>query len=100
MCLTLKPQRPRGFQLSQFNLRPASAIFLQKIMMCTFNRHYDMNPRGDDRKGRTNGNVFTQLPNGFTKGSSVHSLGPDIDTTAELRWQKPYVARYMLIINS
>ena len=65
--------------------------------MCTFNRHYDMNPRGDDRKGRSDGNVFTQLPNGFTKGTSVHTLGPDIDTTAELRWQKPYVARYMRI---
>lgn len=56
-------------------------------------KHYDMNPRGDDRKGRTEGNVFTQLPNGFTKGTSVHSFGPEIDTTAELRWQKPYVAR-------
>lgn len=44
--------------------------------------------------GRTEGNVFTQLPNGFTKGTSVHTMGPDINTTAELRWQKPYVARY------
>ena len=53
-----------------------------------------MNPRGDDRMGRTEGNVFTQLPNGFTKGTSVHTMGPDINSTAELRWQKPYVARY------
>lgn len=53
-----------------------------------------MNPRGEERMGRTDGNVMTQLPNGFTKGTSVHTQGPDINTTAELRWQKPYVARY------
>ena len=55
-----------------------------------------MNPRGEERMGRTNGNVMFQLPNGFTKGTSVHTPGPDINTTAELRWQKPYVARYTI----
>lgn len=55
-----------------------------------------MNPRGEERMGRTDGNVMTQLPNGFTKGTSVHTQGPDINTTAELRWQKPYVARYII----
>lgn len=57
-----------------------------------------MNPRGEERMGRTDGNVMIQLPNGFTKGTSVHTLGPDINTTAELRWQKPYVARYSQIL--
>lgn len=52
-----------------------------------------MNLRGVDRFGTTDGNVMTQLPNGFTKGTSVHTLGPDINTTAELRWHKPYVSR-------
>ena len=58
-----------------------------------------MNPRGEDRMGRIDGNVMTQLPNGFTKGTSVHTLGPDINTTAELRWQRPYVARYRQIVH-
>lgn len=53
-----------------------------------------MNPRGEDRLGTTDGNVMIQLPNGFTKGTSVHTLGPDVNTTAELRWHKPYVSRY------
>ena len=69
-------------------------LFLWRRLILFLNRHYNMNPRGDDRMGRTEGNVFTQLPNGFTKGTSVHTMGPDINTTAELRWQKPYVARY------
>nr|XP_058963172.1 protein phosphatase 1 regulatory subunit 32-like [Pocillopora verrucosa]XP_058963173.1 protein phosphatase 1 regulatory subunit 32-like [Pocillopora verrucosa] len=56
-------------------------------------KHYDMNPRGEDRLGTTDGNVMIQLPNGFTKGTSVHTLGPDVNTTAELRWHKPYVSR-------
>lgn len=57
-----------------------------------------MNPHGEERMGRTAGNVMLQLSNGFTKGTSVHTLGPDINTTAELRWQKPYVARYSYIV--
>ena len=52
-----------------------------------------MNPKGKARAGRTFGNVMDQLPDGFTKSTSVHSYGPDIDSTAQLRTLHPYVAR-------
>ena len=73
-------------------------ISRRNLFSCLRFRHYDMNPRGEERMGRTDGNVMLQLPNGFTKGTSVHTLGPDINTTTELRWQKPYVARYTQIV--
>ncbi|XP_031556028.1 protein phosphatase 1 regulatory subunit 32-like [Actinia tenebrosa] len=54
---------------------------------------YNMNPAGDARMGHTRGNLQTQLPDGFTKSTSVHKFGPDINTTVQLRGQKPYQAR-------
>lgn len=56
-------------------------------------RFYDKNPNGEARMGCTRGEIMTQLPDGFTKSTSVHSYGPDLNTTAQLRGQMPYVAR-------
>ncbi|XP_071941327.1 stabilizer of axonemal microtubules 4-like [Antedon mediterranea] len=56
-------------------------------------RFYDMNPKGKARAGRTFGAVMDQLPNGFTKSTAVHSYGPGLDTTGQLRNLDPYVAR-------
>ena len=44
--------------------------------------------------GHTRGHVQTQLPDGFTKSTSVHQFGPEVDSTVILREQKPYQARY------
>ncbi|XP_072045830.1 stabilizer of axonemal microtubules 4-like [Amphiura filiformis] len=56
-------------------------------------KHYDMNPKGKARAGRTFGAVMAQLPDGFTKSTAVHAFGPALDTTAQLRNLHPYVAR-------
>ncbi|XP_002740326.1 stabilizer of axonemal microtubules 4-like [Saccoglossus kowalevskii] len=56
-------------------------------------RFWDMNPKGKARAGRTFGSVMEHLPNGFTRSTAVHTLGDDIDTTAQLRHLHPYVAR-------
>lgn len=56
-------------------------------------KHYDMNPKGKARAGRTFGHVMAQMPDGFTKSTAVHAFGPAIDTTAQLRNLHPYVAR-------
>ncbi|XP_054774334.2 stabilizer of axonemal microtubules 4-like [Lytechinus pictus] len=56
-------------------------------------KFYDMNPKGKARAGRTFGGVMKQLPDGFTKSTSVHSYGPALDTTQQLRDLHPYVAR-------
>ena len=60
-------------------------------------RFYDKNPNGEARMGRTRGEVMTQLPDGFTKSTSVHSYGPDLNTTVQLRGQMPYVARLVCV---
>ena len=60
-------------------------------------RHYDMNPKGKARAGRTFGHVMAQMPDGFTKSTAVHAFGPAIDTTAQLRNLHPYVARLVVV---
>ncbi|EDO43736.1 predicted protein [Nematostella vectensis] len=56
-------------------------------------KFYDMNPMGEARMGRTRGEVMVQLPDGFTKSTSVHEFGPVINTTVQLRELEPYQAR-------
>ncbi|XP_070541928.1 stabilizer of axonemal microtubules 4-like [Ptychodera flava] len=56
-------------------------------------RFWDMNPKGKARAGRTFGNVKDKLPDGFTRSTAVHSYGPELDTTGQLRNLHPYVAR-------
>lgn len=64
-----------------------------------FTTHYmtrfgpDPTPVGKDREGHTRGEVQHQKPDGFTKSTSVHSYGQDIDATGTLKRLEPYVAR-------
>lgn len=58
-----------------------------------FNRFTDDNPKGKWREGHTRGGVQRQKKDGYTKSTQVHSNGPDIDTTQNLRSLDPYVAR-------
>jgi protein phosphatase 1 regulatory subunit 32 len=53
----------------------------------------DPTPVGKDREGHTRGEVQQQKPDGFTKSTSVHSYGQDIDATGTLKRLEPYVAR-------
>lgn len=64
-----------------------------------FTTHYmtrfgpDPTPYGKDREGHTRGGIQQQKPDGFTKSTSVHSHGPDIQSTETLRRLEPYVSR-------
>ncbi|XP_071481212.1 stabilizer of axonemal microtubules 4-like [Diadema antillarum] len=80
---------------SDNNDKPQAQIPVEPYRWITHydTKFYDMNPKGKARAGRTFGGVMDQLPDGFTKSTSVHSYGPALDTTHQLRTLHPYVAR-------
>ncbi|KAF6016462.1 PPP1R32 [Bugula neritina] len=56
-------------------------------------RFTDPTPKGKAREGFVQGGVETMKQDGFTKSTSVHQFGPDVDSTATLRRLAPYVSR-------
>ncbi|XP_046574794.1 LOW QUALITY PROTEIN: protein phosphatase 1 regulatory subunit 32-like [Haliotis rubra] len=56
-------------------------------------RFTDITPMGMEREGHCRGGVQQQKPDGFTKSTSVHVNGADINTTDTLRRLEPYVSR-------
>ncbi|XP_038073706.1 protein phosphatase 1 regulatory subunit 32-like [Patiria miniata] len=80
---------------SDNNDKPQVQIPIEPMRWITHydTKFYNMNPKGKARAGRTFGNVMDQLPDGFTKSTAVHSFGPELDSTAQLRQLHPYVAR-------
>ncbi|KAL3884068.1 hypothetical protein ACJMK2_030290 [Sinanodonta woodiana] len=56
-------------------------------------RFTDSTPQGRERDGHCHGGVQDQKPDGFTKSTSVHSNGPDFNSTDTIRRLHPYVAR-------
>ncbi|XP_045197133.2 protein phosphatase 1 regulatory subunit 32-like isoform X1 [Mercenaria mercenaria] len=56
-------------------------------------RFRDRTEVGVDREGHCRGGLQDQKPDGFTKSTSVHSYGPEIQSTETLRRLHPYVAR-------
>jgi len=57
-------------------------------------RFQDRTPQGNDREGHVWGGVMKPREDGFTRSTSLHSHGPEINTTTTLRNIEPYVARY------
>ena len=58
-------------------------------------RYFDKTPKHEQRMGNVKGNVMERLENGFTKSTTVHKLGPDLDPKEEIRRLQPYVARFV-----
>lgn len=56
-------------------------------------RFRDRTEMGLDREGHCRGGVQDQKPDGFTKSTTVHSLGTEYDSTETIRRLQPYVAR-------
>lgn len=56
-------------------------------------RFQDDTPKGRDRMGHTRGGIQHQQRDGFTISTGVHSYGPPLDTTQNLRTLEPYQAR-------
>lgn len=56
-------------------------------------RFRDRTEVGLNREGHCRGGVQDQKPDGFTKSTSVHSYGPEIQSTETLKRLHPYVAR-------
>ena len=59
---------------------------------CAF-RFWDRTSKNMDREGHTWGGIQPQKEDGFTKSTSVHSYGPDVNTTSTIRGLEPYVSR-------
>ena len=58
-----------------------------------FYRFQDKTPHDLDREGHTWGGIQPQKPDGFTRSTQVHDLGPEVNSTGTLRRLEPYVAR-------
>ena len=48
---------------------------------------------GKEREGFVQGGVDPMKPDGFTKSTSVHKFGEEVNSTARLRSLAPYVGR-------
>ena len=45
--------------------------------------------------GNVQGNVMERLDNGFTKSTSAHRFGPELNAKEEIQKLEPYVARFV-----
>ena len=90
MCLDSGSIEKLGAIVSEVNF---VVMFTGVTVRYVIFRFADPTPYGLERDGHCRGGLQTQKPDGFTKSTAVHSLGPDINTTATLRRLEPYVAR-------
>lgn len=57
------------------------------------NRFVDPTPVAKEREGFVQGGVEKMKEDGFTKSTSVHQFGTQVDSTATIRRLAPYVSR-------
>jgi protein phosphatase 1 regulatory subunit 32 len=56
-------------------------------------RFLDRTPQGNDRQGHVWGGIMIPREDGFTRSTTMHNHGPQINTSETLRRLEPYVAR-------
>lgn len=56
-------------------------------------RFIDRTAVGKDREGHCRGGVLDPRPDGFTRSTTVHNFGPEINATSNMHNLEPYVAR-------